>query len=164
MDDLPSSKLAKLKCGHRMCNACLKQSFRLSVGDPQQMPPRCCTSDIPIKYVDRLFDVKFKKTWNQKLAEFSTRNRLYCPSKRCGEWIRPEDTWREHGGRRCGRCGKCKTKVCCSCKGKWHSSRGCPRDEETTQILEQAKEAGWQRCYRCKTMVELKEGCNHMTW
>ncbi|KAI9699497.1 MAG: hypothetical protein M1820_007128 [Bogoriella megaspora] len=26
-----------------------------------------------------------------------------------------------------------------------------------------AKEAGWQRCYNCRAMVELREGCNHMT-
>ncbi|KFY82353.1 hypothetical protein V498_08618, partial [Pseudogymnoascus sp. VKM F-4517 (FW-2822)] len=39
----------------------------------------------------------------------------------------------------------------------------CPRDEETNRLLEAAKEAGWQRCYSCRTMVELKEGCNHMT-
>jgi hypothetical protein len=30
--------------------------------------------------------------------------------------------------------------------------------------LEAAKKAGWQRCYSCRTMIELKEGCNHMTW
>jgi len=26
-----------------------------------------------------------------------------------------------------------------------------------------AKEKGWQTCYNCKAVVELKEGCNHMT-
>jgi hypothetical protein len=30
--------------------------------------------------------------------------------------------------------------------------------------VEMAKEKGWQRCYSCKAVVELKEGCNHMTW
>ena len=31
-------------------------------------------------------------------------------------------------------------------------------------VEEMAKEKGWQRCYNCKAMVELKEGCYHMTW
>ncbi|RFU35298.1 hypothetical protein B7463_g1043, partial [Scytalidium lignicola] len=46
---------------------------------------------------------------------------------------------------------------------KWHGAKDCPKDEETNKLLETAKEAGWQRCYNCRAMVELKEGCNHMT-
>jgi IBR domain, a half RING-finger domain len=162
-EERPIHKTAKLGCGHRMCNPCLKRNFKLSITDPQNMPPKCCTADIPIKHVESLFDTNFKRTWNQKLAEYSTRNRIYCPSRRCGEWIKPDDIRREDG-RKCGRCSRCNTKVCCACNGKWHYSRDCPRDEETNQFLEQAKREGWQRCHRCKAMVELKEGCNHMTW
>jgi len=166
MDDMPSTKSAKLKCGHRMCKSCLKRQFKLSITDPQLMPPKCCTADyIPLKHVEGLFDVSFKKTWNKKFVEFSTRNRIYCPAKRCGEWIKPDNIHRDSAsGRKFGRCGQCKTKVCCTCNGKWHASKDCPKDEETNKILQQAKEEGWQRCYRCRSMVELKEGCNHMTW
>lgn len=73
-DDIPTHKSAKLKCGHRMCHSCLKRAFRLSVKDPQHMPPKCCTSaHIPLKHVDRLFDTDFKKTWNRKFAEYLRR-------------------------------------------------------------------------------------------
>ncbi|KAL7950204.1 hypothetical protein V8C42DRAFT_192132 [Trichoderma barbatum] len=164
MEDTPSSKGADLKCGHRMCNACMKRNFEMSIHDPQHMPPRCCTkSHIPLKHVDKLFDNAFKRTWNRKFAEYSTGNRVYCPSKRCGEWIKPTSFYRGEDGRRVARCGRCKTKVCPKCSGKWHSSTECPRDEETNRFLDQAKEEGWKRCYKCKSMVELKEGCNHMT-
>ena len=165
MSETPSPKAAKLKCGHRMCSSCLKRSFKLSLTDPQLMPPKCCTTDyIPLKHVDRLFDNTFKKSWNKRFVEFSTRNRIYCPSKRCGEWIKPENIHRGEDGRKVGKCSTCKTRVCCMCNGKWHSSRDCPRDEETNKLLEQAQENGWQRCFKCRAMVELKEGCNHMTW
>ncbi|KAL7789032.1 hypothetical protein V8C37DRAFT_219868 [Trichoderma ceciliae] len=165
MEDTSSSKGADLKCGHRMCNACMKRIFEMSVHDPQHMPPRCCTkSHIPLKHVDKLFDDAFKRTWNRKFAEYSTGNRVYCPSKRCGEWIKPTSFYRGEDGRRVARCGRCKTKVCPRCSSKWHSSTECPRDEETNKFLDQAKEEGWKRCYKCKAMVELKEGCNHMTW
>lgn len=166
MEEFPASKCAKLKCGHRRCNSCLKRQFKLSTNDPQHMPPTCCTSNyIPLRHVDKLFDLSFKKLWNRKFAEFSTRNRIYCPSRRCGEWIKPENIIRDReSGRKMARCEYCKTRVCVSCNGKWHYSKSCPRDEETARFLEQAKEQGWQRCYRCKSMVELKEGCNHMTW
>ncbi|KAL0933090.1 ibr domain-containing protein [Colletotrichum truncatum] len=163
LDDFRPTKIAKLKCGHRMCDSCLKRRFKLSVTDSQSMPPKCCTSDlIPLKYVERLLSSDFKMKWNKKYWEYTTRNRIYCPSRRCGEWIRPGDIHRR-GGRKCGTCKACGIDVCCSCKGKWHSSRACPDDEDTTRFLEQAKEAGWQRCYKCSHMVELEEGCNHMT-
>ncbi|TVY33371.1 E3 ubiquitin-protein ligase [Lachnellula occidentalis] len=162
-DDVPRSKSAKLKCGHRMCHSCLRRIFKLSVTDPQHMPPKCCTADhIPLKHVEKLFDVNFKKNWNHKFQEYSTKNRIYCPARRCGEWIKPGSMHREDG-KKYGKCSRCKTKVCCSCNGKWHGSRDCPNDEETNRLLETAKQAGWQRCYNCRTMVELKEGCNHMT-
>ncbi|ESZ93136.1 hypothetical protein SBOR_6463 [Sclerotinia borealis F-4128] len=162
-DDIPKSKCAKLRCGHRMCHSCLKRIFRLSVKDPAHMPPKCCTAEhIPLKHVEKLFDIPFKKLWNKKYQEYTTKNRIYCPAKRCGEWIKPENIHKENG-KKYGICGRCKTKVCALCNGKWHGSKECPKDEETNKLLETAKQAGWQRCYSCRTMVELKEGCNHMT-
>ncbi|KAK8214175.1 hypothetical protein IWZ01DRAFT_229487 [Phyllosticta capitalensis] len=165
MDEVRSSRCPKLACGHRMCHSCMRRQFELSVKDPQHMPPRCCTSDhIPTKYVDRLFDTKFKILWNKKYQEFTTKNRLYCPSRGCGEWIKPSNIRMDSAsGRKYAKCPRCRTKVCVLCNGKWHTRRQCPRDEETQRFTELAKESGWQRCYNCKAMVELKEGCNHMT-
>ncbi|KAJ8106004.1 hypothetical protein OPT61_g9829 [Boeremia exigua] len=138
-DDIPINKTAKLACGHRMCHPCLKRQFTLSVKDPQHMPPRCCTKEhIPLKHVDRLFDDKFKRLWNQKFEEYTATKNLYCPAKGCGEWIKPNKVRVDlTTGRKYARCGRCGTKM--------------------------AKEKGWQRCYNCKAVVELKEGCNHMT-
>jgi len=163
-DDKPNHETVKLKCGHHMCHRCLRRNFRLSLTDPQHMPPKCCTTDhIPLEHVERLFDNEFKRKWNRKFAEFSTRNRLYCPTPHCGEWIRPENIRRDAGFHH-GKCSRCKTKVCCACNGRWHYPRACPRDVETDRFLEQARREGWQRCHRCNAVVELKEGCNHMTW
>ncbi|KAI1919335.1 hypothetical protein LOZ65_004490 [Ophidiomyces ophidiicola] len=168
-DDIPVSRSAKLACSHRMCYKCLKRAFTLSLTDPQHMPPRCCTTDpIPVKYVDRLFDARFKATWNKKFHEYSTKNRIYCPARGCGEWIPPkhihQDTsYGAHHGRKYGKCTKCKTKVCVLCNGKWHLTKDCPKDDDAKAFTEMAKEAGWQRCFNCSAMVELKEGCNHMT-
>ncbi|KAK4214820.1 putative E3 ubiquitin-protein ligase ARI4 [Rhypophila decipiens] len=162
-DEIPIDQSAKLKCRHRMCHSCLKRIFKVSIKDPQSMPPKCCAENIPLRHVEKLFDGNFKQTWNKKLAEYSTRNRIYCPSPRCGEWIKPELIRKGDDGRTYAKCSKCKTKVCCLCSSRWHSSRTCPRDEDTSQFLEQAQREGWKRCHKCKAMIELKEGCNHMT-
>ena len=135
----------------------------MSVIDPAHMPPKCCTDEhIPLKHVDKLFDQKFKVKWNKKFQEYTTNNRLYCPSKGCGEWIKPNHISVDQG-RKVGKCKRCGMKVCATCNNRMHISRECPKDEATKQFVEVAKKEGWQRCYNCKAMVELKEGCNHMT-
>ncbi|KAK3656853.1 hypothetical protein LTR56_002834 [Elasticomyces elasticus] len=163
-DDIPCASSAKLACGHRMCHECLKRVFDMSVKDPAHMPPRCCTDEhIPLKYVDKLFDLKFKVLWNRKYQEYNTKNRIYCPAPKCGEWIKPSDIHRDAQGRKYAHCQRCKTKVCTLCNNKMHRSKDCPEDPEIAKLVSQAKEKGWQRCYNCSSMVELKEGCNHMT-
>lgn len=162
-DDVPIQHSARLPCTHRMCHSCLKRIFTMSVKDPAHMPPRCCTDQhIDLKHVDKLFDDKFKVLWNRKFDEYHTKNRIYCPTRKCGAWIKPKYITMEKG-RKVGRCKHCKTVVCAICSQKMHTTRECPKDPETKAFVEVAKEAGWQRCYSCSAMVELKEGCNHMT-
>lgn len=163
-DDVPHPNSAKLACGHRMCHECLGRIFELSVKDPAHMPPRCCTDDhIPLRHVEKLFDIKFKTLWNRKYQEYNTKNRVYCPAPKCGEWIKPSHIRRDSPGRKCAHCPRCKTKVCTLCNNTAHKSKDCPKDPEIARLVEQAKEKGWQRCFNCSSLVELKEGCNHMT-
>lgn len=161
-DEFPSTKTAKLSCGHRMCHSCLKRLFRMAVNDPAHMPPRCCTSDhIPLSHVEDLFDLKFKVTFNKKYDEYHARNRIYCSNSRCGIWVRPSNFHTEKG-RKCATCPKCKAKTCPDCAGKFHKSADCPKDPEIARLVQQAEKEGWKRCYQCNAMVELREGCNHM--
>ncbi|TKA28351.1 hypothetical protein B0A50_03818 [Salinomyces thailandicus] len=163
-DDIPHAHSAKLSCGHRMCHDCLQRIFEMSVKDPAHMPPRCCTDDhIPLKHVEKIFDLKFKMHWNRKYQEYNTKNRIYCPAPKCGEWIKPSHVHRDRDGKKYAVCPRCKLKVCLLCNNKAHKSRECPKDPEIAKLVEQAKEKGWQRCFNCSALVELKEGCNHMT-
>ncbi|QIW95183.1 hypothetical protein AMS68_000701 [Peltaster fructicola] len=162
-DDVPAPKAAKLECGHRMCHSCLKRIFKLAVQDPAHMPPKCCTDQhIPLKLVDNLFDLKFKLLFNKKFDEYRTKNRVYCPNRKCGVWIRPA-YYHTSNGRRFAQCNRCKTKACISCGMKLHKTRECPKDPEIAKLVEQAAQQGWKQCYSCNAMVELREGCNHMT-
>ncbi|KAI0459343.1 hypothetical protein F5B21DRAFT_511446 [Xylaria acuta] len=163
-DGISTKKSTKLQCGHRWCRPCLKRRFKVSVEDAENMPPRCCTSDIiPLKHVNDMFNDDFKRTWNEKYAKFSARDRNYCPRAKCRAWIRPGDHRHHSNGRTSATCRKCGTEICGECYNKWHESKHCPADADTAQFLKVAKEAGWKRCFNCQAMVELKEGCNHMT-
>ena len=132
-DDVPIIKTALLPCNHRWCNPCLRRIFTISTTDPQHMPPTCCTKrHIELKHVERLFDNSFKRKWNRKYQEYTTKNRIYCPNRGCGSWIKPDHIYVDttggvNKGRKFGRCQRCKTKVCCTCNRKWHVSE-CPQD------------------------------------
>lgn len=149
-----------------MCHNCLRRRFKQSMTDPQQMPPSCCPPEpIGLEYVDTLFDPKFKKMWNKKYVEYSIGNRLYCPSRRCGEWIRPANIYTDRDtGRKAARCDHCNTKVCVACNGRWHFSSKCPRDEETMRFLDYARDEGQRRCHKCGARAELRDGENHAAW
>ncbi|KAL2137535.1 hypothetical protein VTI28DRAFT_9170 [Corynascus sepedonium] len=145
-----------------MCHTCLRKAFKRSLTDPQQyMPPRCCTSDnISPQHVDMLFDPVFKKDWNEKYKEHTSRRGFTCPTRRCGGIMKPEDM-RSEGGRWQGKCSRCRTKVCGSCNGRWHPDPNCAGGDEPTLFAEQATREAWQRCYRCKSVVEIRGSRNH---
>ncbi|KAI9700009.1 MAG: hypothetical protein M1836_002543 [Candelina mexicana] len=47
--------------------------------------------------------------------------------------------------------------------GASHRSGHCPRDKEKETLLQAARAAKYQICYRCREMRELSSGCNHIT-
>lgn len=50
------------------------------------------------------------------------------------------------------------------CKMRAHPlGQDCPSDYELDQVLRIGEKSGWRRCYKCRTLVELTQGCTHMT-
>ncbi|KAL8912300.1 MAG: hypothetical protein Q9171_002672 [Xanthocarpia ochracea] len=124
LSSYPVSRTARLACNHRMCHACLRRIFTLSITDPQHMPPKCCTQEhIPLKHVDKLFDLKFKMKWNQKYQEDDATKQFIEIAKK-------------EGWQRCYNCSatvelkegcnhmtcRCKAEFCMICGVKW---KGC---------------------------------------
>ena len=142
-DDVPIIRTVLLPCNHRWCNPCLRRSFTISTTDPQHMPPTCCTNEaIGLKHVERLFKVSFKRQWNRKYKEYTTKDRIYCPADGCGSWIKPshiydvDTTGGVNKGRKYGHCQKCKRRVCCTCNKKWSFRHECPTDAATEEWIE----------------------------
>lgn len=136
-----------------------------SIRDESKMPPRCCTQPIPSIIVRAVLGREEQQLFLKAVLQFSTpwESRIFCPNSTCGEFIRPR-----------GRidpkhpfdvvCRRCRTRVCIMCKRDAHPlGQDCPADWELETVLKMGEKSGWRRCYKCRTLVELSQGCTHMT-
>ena len=129
------------------------------------MPPRCCTQPIPGNTIKEILTRVNQQAFLKAVAQFSTpwEARIFCPSTECGEFIplrskvdpkHPFDVT----------CRRCRTRVCVMCKRNAHPvGKDCPEDWELQQVLEMGEKSGWRRCYKCRNLVELAQGCSHVT-
>jgi len=71
LSDILTVRIVMLHCGHRMCLACLRWLFQLSIVESQYMPPRCCTEDLlAFEYVDKVFNERFQLQWEKGYENF----------------------------------------------------------------------------------------------
>lgn len=133
--------------------------------DETKMPPRCCTLPIPSSTLCELLDSEEQLMFLKSVAQFSTpwEQRVFCPNAACGEFIPPRS--KLDPKRPCVVvCRKCDTGACSMCKRVAHENgRDCPDDGDLDAVLKIGEKSGWRRCYRCRTLVELVQGCTHMT-
>ncbi|KAI0802445.1 hypothetical protein GGR55DRAFT_692149 [Xylaria sp. FL0064] len=164
-DIRPSQQLQKLPCGHRYCPTCLRVMINQAIADESKMPPRCCTQPIPSSVVKSILSREDQTRFLKAVLQFSTpwETRVFCSNPSCGEFIPPRAKIDpKHPFKAV--CRKCRTRVCVMCKRDAHpSGQDCPNDWELDAVLKIGEKAGWRRCYKCRTLVELTYGCTHMT-
>lgn len=154
----PLSRVFQTPCGHHYCSTCLHTLFEMSTTDESLFPPRCCRQQIPLSSVRLYLNSALMREFERKSVEFRTTNRTYCSQPTCSTFITTTGITGERAT-----CTACGTRTCTICKGNAHEG-DCPEDTATQQVLETAREQGWQRCYNCRRLVELDVGCNHMTY
>lgn len=60
-------------------------------------------------------------------------------------------------------CPSCEKTTCTTCKSAAHTG-DCLDDTALQQLLDTAGNEQWQRCYKCHHLVELEQGCKHITF
>lgn len=156
-DPIPETRLVRAPCSHEYCHDCLRTLVRKGMLDESLFPPQCCRQAIPADKLAEFLDHSLMTRYHEKEIELSTVNRIYCHKPDCAAFILPALVENDEA-----LCVACGTTTCIHCKRAMHSG-DCPLDNELQRVLQVAQQEGWRRCQRCNAMVELNQGCFHMT-
>lgn len=162
MDEFIDTNTISLSCKHRYCSPCLSQLITTSIKSEASYPPKCCLTEISATIIRKSLPSLVYTQYKEKALEYAVpaANRFYCVSATCGKWINTHYANLIHSTLECTHC---TTKLCLLCRGPHHLNQDCPQDLHLVKTLQQAEGAGWRRCHNCRTMVELKYGCRHIT-
>ncbi|KAI2632757.1 hypothetical protein GGS21DRAFT_539742 [Xylaria nigripes] len=161
----PDQAFRKLPCGHNYCLACLRIMINQATVEEIKMPPRCCTQPMPSATVKSILSREEQTGFLKAVVQFSTpwEARVFCSNPSCGEFIPPRTKVEPKHPFEVV-CRQCRTHVCVTCKRDAHPlGQDCPEDRELDAVLKIGEKSGWRRCYKCRTLVELTQGCTHMT-
>ncbi|EHA19664.1 hypothetical protein ASPNIDRAFT_179760 [Aspergillus niger ATCC 1015] len=150
-------KVTRLDCNHKYCNDCLKDLFRRATKDSTLFPPRCCRMPIHLEIVQKHMSETEISDFRSAEIEFATTDRTYCCNASCGKFILPHNIT---AGR--AQCPHCRSDTCAMCKNSFHTD-DCVEDADLQATLALASTQRWQRCFRCRALVDLGIGCYHIT-
>lgn len=147
-------------CGHRYCRGCIVDLVEASTRDESLFPLRCCQRHLDIDLVDPFLSRKLLAHARTKFLEFGTpsSNRIYCTNARCAAFLGPAGEFRTDVV-----CDTCKAIVCSECKGPAHPNGACVENAATLEVRALALDQHWQTCPGCHAIVELNQGCFHIT-
>jgi hypothetical protein len=154
-DTFSVAELYRSPCSHRFCETCLETIIKTAMADESRFPPRCCKQELGLS-----IPPKVAREYSAKLDEFGTpyNKRVYCQQRTCSKFI--PQYWIVGDIALCFHCGQ---KTCAICKSAPHGDADCPQDLATIALLALANKKGYQRCYNCRRLVELRNGCNKIS-
>ncbi|KAL5581187.1 hypothetical protein UlMin_013629 [Ulmus minor] len=168
-------------CLHRYCFSCMEQHVEVKLRD--RMVPKCphenCKTELDAESCEKFLTPKYMGIMRQCIKEASTpvTEKVYCPYPRCSFLMSKTEVLEHsrkghsdvHSGAR--KCVKCNRLFCINCKVPWHRNVSCAvykslnpepvLNEKKVKIL--ASMFLWRQCVKCNQMIELAEGCYHMT-
>ena len=162
-DDVLESQAVNLTCQHSYCPTCFSHLVTNAMQHENFWPPKCCLQEIPKKTLETKLSALELANYRLKAKEYSipAGERWYCARPECGKWFNKSRTRARDA---MVSCLHCHFEMCLFCRGEIHP-RGerCPQDRGLEATLAVAELEGWRRCLNCHTMVELTQGCRHIT-
>lgn len=157
-DTLGAPPLFLPSCGHEYCRKCLREMFLAATKDEELYPPRCCKQVFPPGTALRLLSYQELAAFSSKGVEFNCSSRIYCGDPTCSVFIPPWKIDNEEA-----KCPACALTTHAICKTLFSEGHECPSDEALQQVLNLGEDEHWRRCPQCRTLIELGQGCNHIT-
>lgn len=169
-------------CLHKYCFSCMKQHVeaKLHNGMIPKCPHENCKYELNVNSCEKFLTPKLVEIMKQRLREASipVAEKVYCPYPRCSalmskgevsDFAKKENIHARMFGAR--KCLKCHGLFCFNCRVPWHKSMTCteykksslyPRSEDA-KLKSLATQNLWRQCLKCNHMIELAQGCYHMT-
>ncbi|KAI4991492.1 hypothetical protein ZWY2020_039863 [Hordeum vulgare] len=168
LEDTDVSKIHAVEgCAHRFCFSCMKEHVKqLTVeGSKVFLSPR-------------LLGIMVQRI---REAQIPPAQKIYCPYPKCSALMSLSDViqpmqescskYTVADSATLRKCVKCRGSFCISCRVPWHDRMTChdykmmhPHAHSGDAKLENLAERRlWRKCVKCQHMIELAEGCYHMT-
>ncbi|KAL0537728.1 hypothetical protein IC582_026713 [Cucumis melo] len=168
-------------CSHRYCFSCMKQHVEVKL--LQGLVPKCphdgCKFDLNVDSCAKFLTPKDMATLRQRIKEASipVSEKVYCPYPRCSALMTKvevltytKDVFSAANQSGVRKCMKCHGLFCINCKVPWHNRITCNDYKrsnnlptEDVKLKSLASTCLWRQCVKCNHMIELAEGCYHMT-
>jgi hypothetical protein len=174
-------------CTHIFCRSCIVQHSEVKV-QSGQVPIRCpqvnCTQTLSLTLSKSILSTKWYELLNKRMIEANMpeAERVYCPYPKCSA-LMSRETLKANNQRSASSssasslvtsasCVECFRMFCVECRVPWHIAMTCQQYQQLPPIFKDAQDANlyklaenqkWQRCRKCRRMIELAEGCFHMT-
>nr|XP_028944324.1 E3 ubiquitin-protein ligase dbl4-like isoform X2 [Malus domestica] len=137
-------------CLHRYCFSCMRQHVEVKFfnGMVAECPHEGCKTEVNIDGCAKFLAPKLVEAISQRIRESAipVTDKVYCPNPRCSALMSKSEV-------------------------PWHFNMNCydykrshpyPRPED--QLMNSlATKKHWRQCVKCNHMVELAEGCYHIT-
>lgn len=153
----PELSLLKVPCACLFCAPCLNRIFQAAATTELLFPAKCHGEPIPLDRWTKVLTPETLKLYQRRYLETATENRVYCAKIECRKFL-PLPQYSTSALM----CEDCGTTTCAVCKELGHAGEICPSVLSDEEFLEYAREQGWKRCYKCRRVVELHEGCMHV--
>jgi len=176
VDDLDGGKMFSIAgCLHRYCYSCMKSHVHVKL--VQAMLPKCphdgCKTDLTLKMCKTFLTPELYGIMKERVQEsaIAAADKIYCPYPRCSALMSRTEISANTRAGGSSKCKRCRGLFCLHCKVPWHNNMSCVAYKrsnpspsvEDAKLKSLARKNLWRQCVKCSHMVELGEGCNHIS-